>query len=642
MKLKLREDRLYFWPVSGSGQIGRNFNLYGFSGEWIIVDWGVSFNQGSGVDIVFPDHTVLAGLKKNLKACIITHGHEDHYGALHHFWKDVRCPIYATPFTAGMIKYQFEDNGVSYEDGDVNVVKLQQDIEISKNFTVRFVPVNHSIPDAAGVYIKTPEVKVFHTGDWRIDPEPILGRPTKESDFKKIKSEGVDILVCDSTSVNTPEHQGSETEVARNLLKIFAENKKKRIFVGCFASNVERMMSVAAAAKKHKRKLCLLGRSFSKTYTVANDLNYLKNFPEVVTPQEAADMPDHAIAFVCSGSQGEDRASLSMISGKRHRFINFTPNDIVVFSSRNIPGNEKRISDLKNNIELCDAHVISNDDLLVHVSGHPSRAELLQMYKWTKPNVVIPVHGEYYHLAAQKALSEKAKMISVRTQNGHLYECSTDDVQNVMQAEVKTFGMDGKRVISMDSSVLRARDRMGTQGVVVVNIPLSGSATPDNVYVSACGVWEDTELDAGLGVCVKKCIQASSKMSLGAVAAAIKGAVVRWVRYNVGKNPIVIVAHPDITFQRSNARGDRHNDRDRGDRGDRHGNDRDRNGRRRRSSRPVHGNVAQKENQSDNIGNIKPTKGNKRTAESGNTLSGNTLKKEKDPYADIIAKYIDE
>ena len=624
MKLKLQENKLYFWPVSGAGQIGRNFNLYGFDGEWIIVDWGVSFNQGQGVDVVFPDHTVLNGLRKNLKACLLTHAHEDHIGALQYFWDKVRCPIFATPFTAAMVEYQFKALGIDYTDKDINVVKMQKDVQVSENFTARFVPLNHSIPDAAGIYLRTPEVKVFHTGDWRIDPDPILGKSTSASDFSKIKSEGVDLLVCDSTNVNSPEHQGSETEVAENMMQVFAEHKKQRIFVTCFASNIERMISIAAAAKKHRRKVCLLGRSFGRTHSIAEELKYLKNFPDVVSPQEAVELPDNKVAFICSGSQGEARASLSTMAAGRHRFVNLKEGDLVVFSSRNIPGNERRIALLKNALELAGARILSGENLLLHVSGHPSQAELLKMYEWVKPKMLLPVHGEFYHLAAHKEFGLKKRLISEFTHNGHLYECSADSIKNVMRADVQVFGLDGKRIVPMSSRIFSARDRLGSNGIITISV--AGGQLAQMMHY---GLWEDETLDGELRSCVERCVRSNAASAHAEMIASLKGEVVHWVRTNTGKNPVVIVLASEA------GRGRR----------DKRSSGRSPQKRKNASQHPNSNPNVSIDAPKDDVGNLKEP-GNKRggggnqkrTRNNNNNRDGAT----KEPYADVIAKYMDD
>lgn len=539
MKLKLREDRLYFWPISGAGQIGRNLNLYGYRGEWIIVDWGVSFNPGFGVDVVFPDYTIIKSIQKSVKACIITHAHEDHIGALPHFWKDVRCPIYTTPFTAGMLKYQFNDNGVSFEEKDINVVEWQKDLSLSEHFTARFVPLNHSIPDASGVYLRTPSVKVFHTGDWRIDNAPVIGERTTEKDLEFVRKTGVDVLVCDSTSINVFEATGTETDVAENIMKLFSEHKKRRIFVSCFASNVGRMVAVGRAARKHKRKICLLGRSFQKTYSVAQELGYLKDFPDVVSPQEAAEMPADKIAFVCSGSQGEARAALWGLSTGRHRFVSLRQDDLILFSSRNIPGNERRIADLKNQLELKGARVIGSDQVLIHVAGHPSREDVETMYRWTKPKMLMPVHGEHYHLGSHKIVAEGNKMQALHTQNGHLYECSDSAVEMVMQADAKTFGMDGKRMISMDSSVMQEREWMSQHGVITLSVSKGGKG--DRVAVGQLGVWDDEALDKDLAQCVQKVLSSHKGLHGKTLTHYLCVDTRKWVEANTGKRPRVVV-----------------------------------------------------------------------------------------------------
>ncbi len=627
MKLKLREDKLYFWPISGAGQIGRNLNLYGYCGEWIMVDWGVSFNPGFGVDVVFPDHTIVKNLKKNLKACIMTHAHEDHVGALPYFWKDIRCPIYTTPFTAGMIKYQFNDNGVSFNEDDIRVVEWQKDTQISEHFNARFIPLNHSIPDASGVYLRTPKVKVFHTGDWRLDNAPVIGQPTTAKDVEFVKKTGVDVLVCDSTSINVMEATGTETDVADNIMKLFGDYKKQRIFVSCFASNVGRMVAVGRAARKHKRKLCLLGRSFQKTYAVASELGYLADFPEVVSPQEAADLPAAKVAFVCSGSQGEDRAALWSLSTDSHRFVSLKEEDIVIFSSRNIPGNERKIAELKNNLNLKGARVISNEHIMVHVAGHPSREDVETMYQWLKPKMVLPVHGEHYHLGEHKIVANGKKLQSLHTKNGHLYECSSDDVEMVMSADAKVFGLDGKRYIDLDSPVLQERETMSKNGVVTISVLRNAKGVYEKAVAAQLGVWEDASLQSDLNGMIHKIVANHKGAHPKTLTHYLCVDTRKWIEGVAGKRPrVIVMLHEHGGGQKSSSGGS-------GGRGGRRQDPQNN----KPSGNDEIGNVVSPSKEKvvdENAGNrVRPDSDGKRNRRRG---GGG---KPKDQYADILANY---
>ena len=405
-----------FVPLGGVGEIGMNIAMYGFGPakkrKWLIVDVGVTFPgpELPGVDLVLPDISFAEKVKKDIVGIVITHAHEDHYGALLALWDRLQVQVYATPFAAGMIDSKRDgfDGGPEF---DVELFNAGDHFEIGP-FEVEAVHVTHSIPEPVSLVIRTPLGNAIHTGDWKLDDHPSLGKPTDEEHFRRLGDEGVLALICDSTNAMRDGVSPSEEAVGEGLAEVIA-NATGRVFVATFSSNVGRVRSIAIAAQKSKRRVMLMGRSLMRVSDVAQDNGYMDGVQPFLQPNDFQTTARDKIVVILTGSQGEDRAALARLARDDHPFAKISAGDTVVFSSRTIPGNERPILEVKNGLIDQGVDVVEDGDALIHVSGHPRINELKQMYEWTKPEIGIPVHGEPQHLAAQAKLMGEAGIPSV-------------------------------------------------------------------------------------------------------------------------------------------------------------------------------------------------------------------------------------
>src|SRR3954465_6083160 len=411
---RIKQDELVFLPLGGSGEIGMNFNAYGYGPEndrrWIIVDCGVLFGREGntpGVDLILPDIRYLMERREHVLGIIATHAHEDHIGAIAPLWPSLRCPIYATPFTARLITGKLDEAGLTSK---VHVHEVPGGGRPKLGpFELDFISITHSILEPNLLAIRTPLGVVAHTGDWKIDPDPMLGEATDTAALEKLGDEGVLALVCDSTNALVPGSSGSEAKVRETLTELIG-TLKGRVAVTGFASNVARLDTVARAARAHGRRVALVGRSMQKMVSAARETGYLKNFPTILDETEVADMPAHKILYLCTGSQGEPRAALARIANKSHPHVELGEGDAVIFSSRVIPGNELAIAEIQNALSARGIALLTADDHFVHVSGHPCRDELAQMYRWIRPQLALPVHGEMRHQVSHAKLARSLQV----------------------------------------------------------------------------------------------------------------------------------------------------------------------------------------------------------------------------------------
>ena len=391
----MKKDELIFCPLGGSGEIGMNMNLYAYGNEesqkWIIIDMGVTFADDSipGIDLIIPDAGFIIDKKDDLLGIVLTHAHEDHIGSVVHIWPKLKCKIYATPFTAVLIQEKFKEKKIDISQY-LNIVPLNTKIKLG-SFEIDFVSLTHAILEPNGLSITTPLGTILHTGDWKIDPNPLIGGKIDEEKLKKIGEKGVSVMICDSTNVFDPGRAGSESDVRESLLKIM-KTKSKRILVTSFASNVARMESIFYCAKKTGRSICLVGRSMHRIYKAAKKCGYLKGLLEPVDPRDAKKISKNKIVYLATGSQGEPMGAMNRIINGTHPEVFLESGDCVIFSSKIIPGNEKKLYHLQNQIVKDKIEIINEENAFVHVSGHPNRDDLKDMYKWVKPKCVIPVH----------------------------------------------------------------------------------------------------------------------------------------------------------------------------------------------------------------------------------------------------------
>ncbi|MGZ5932772.1 MAG: ribonuclease J [Rhizomicrobium sp.] len=479
MNTPKRDDELVFLPLGGSGEIGMNFNAYGYGPpddrKWIVVDCGVLFGRETtspGVDLIMPDIRFLAEQRENVIAIIATHAHEDHIGAIPFLWPMLRCPIYATPFTAVLIEGKLEEAGLA-DRVHPKRVPLSGKIELGP-FKIEFMSITHSIPEPNALAIRTPLGVVVHTGDWKIDPDPLIGEVTDQSALKKLGDEGVLALVCDSTNALVAGESGSEARVRESLTNLIG-TLKRRVAVTSFASNVARLDTVAKAAKAHGRQVALVGRAMHKITDAARQTGYLKSFPSVIDEAEAAQLPPNRVLYLCTGSQGEPRAALARIADNNHPNVSLGKGDAVIFSSRVIPGNDLAIFELHNKLAALGVELLTSEDHFVHVSGHPCRDELAEMYRWTRPQISVPVHGELRHQNEHARLARSLQVPqAIVPENGQLIRLAPGRAGVIDEVPSGRIHMDGRVLIEEGAGLSRHRRALGFAGMIAITLVLDG------------------------------------------------------------------------------------------------------------------------------------------------------------------------
>ncbi|MES2292119.1 MAG: ribonuclease J [Pseudomonadota bacterium] len=470
-----KSDELVFLPLGGSGEIGMNFNAYGFGPahrrQWIVVDCGITFGRESdtpGVDIIMPDIRFLAEQNQTVLGIVATHAHEDHIGAIAPLWPSLKCPIYATPFTARLIEGKLAEAGLSVP---VHEVPVGGSLSLGP-FAIDFISITHSILEANLLAIRTPLGVIAHTGDWKIDPEPVLGEMTNAAAIQKLGDEGVLALVCDSTNALVPGHSGSEAKVRSSLSDLIG-TLKGRVAVTSFASNVARLDSIAHAARTHGRKLALVGRSMHKIVAAARDSGYLADFPATLDAAEASELPARKVLYLVTGSQGEARAALGRIADGNHPDVRLGKGDAAIFSSRIIPGNELAIHELHNKLAALGVEVLTAEDHFVHVSGHPAREELAQMYRWTRPQIAVPVHGELRHIAEHARLAKSLQVPQALVPaNGQLYRLAPGPAELIDEVPSGRLHMDGRVLVAEGEGLAKARRAMSYAGLIAITLVL--------------------------------------------------------------------------------------------------------------------------------------------------------------------------
>jgi ribonuclease J len=477
----ISQDELVLLPLGGAGEIGMNFNAYGFgppdARKWIVVDCGVLFGRETdtpGVDVIMPDVRFLAEQAEDVLGIVATHAHEDHIGAIGHLWPQLRCPLYATAFTARLIEGKLEEAGISERP---RVVRLGGKLNLGP-FAIEFLSITHSIPEPNALVIRTPLGVVVHTGDWKLDPDPLIGKPTDEAAFRKVGDEGVLAVVCDSTNALVQGHSGSEADVKKGLSQLIG-TLKGRVAVTAFASNVARLDTVAKAARAHGREIALVGRSMHRIVGAAKESGYLKDFPRLLDEAEAAQLPPSRVLYLCTGSQGEARAALSRIAAGDHPNVTLGPGDAVIFSSRIIPGNDIAIHELHNKLSALGVEVLTTEDHFVHVSGHPAREELSEMYRWTRPQICVPVHGELRHMAEHARLARSLQVPqAVVIQNGQMLRLAPGRAAIIDEVPSGRLYLDGRIMTEAGHGLTRARRAMAHAGFIGITLPLDQKGRP--------------------------------------------------------------------------------------------------------------------------------------------------------------------
>ncbi len=472
--LKLDPKQMHFIPLGGSEQFGVNLNLYAYAGKWLAVDCGIGFadERFPGVDILLPDPAFLVERKNDLAGLVITHAHEDHVGAVHHIWPQLRCPIYCTEFTAAVLRRKLSE-APECRDAKIKIIEPGGSAELGP-FKVHFIHVAHSIPDTAALAIETKAGTVLHSGDWNLDPTPVMNKPTDEESFREFGRKGILAYVGDSTNAEVPGRAGSELDVEEGLTKLFAECKG-RIAITIFASNIGRIHSIAKAANANGRKVALVGRSLHTMSAAAFDTGYLKDIPHFIDEEDMDSLPPQKVVMIVTGSQGEPRAALARIARGENRDIKFSRGDTVIYSSRAIPGNETEINTVKNSLVASGAAVITPSDTkhCIHVSGHPCRDELASMYQWVRPALVVPVHGERTQLEAQANFARSCQIENVIVPvNGSVIRLGPDKPAVIDHIRTGLLAVEQNRVISTDHISIAERRKLQFTGAVHITIIL--------------------------------------------------------------------------------------------------------------------------------------------------------------------------
>lgn len=535
-------EELLFLALGGSGEIGMNVNLYGCRGKWLMADLGLTFADSDypGIDLILPDLEFIEQRMKDLVGIALTHGHEDHIGALPYMAADLKVPLYATPFTAGLIAGKLEEEGLT---GQVSLRIIERGGSIDLDpFRVTYVPLAHSIPEGNGLLIETPFGKIFHTGDWKIDDTPVLGHPSSAETLSTIGDQGVLALVCDSTNVFQDTASGSEAGVHQGLLDQVLR-AKGRVLITTFASNAARLETIGRVAIETGRQVCVAGRSLDRILKVAKATGYLRDFPEPVRFDEAMRLPRKDLLVIATGGQGEPRAALGRIAFGNHE-LKLAEGDTVIFSSKQIPGNEIAIGRIMNALSDLGALIVTDRQAHVHVSGHPGRPELAAMYSWMRPQILVPVHGEIRHMREQArfGLSEGIPNAVIQ-RNGDLIRLAPDGPEKIGEERVGRLVLDGDVILPADGATLNERRKIAINGLLTVALPIDGEGRlAGKALVRPFGVPVEEDRDDFLTDAADAAEKAyEPARDVEKVREAVRLAVRRCATLWTGKKPIVEV-----------------------------------------------------------------------------------------------------
>jgi ribonuclease J len=539
-------DELLFVALGGAGEIGMNLNLYGHAGKWLMVDLGIAFGDDSmpGVDVVMPDPAFIAERRDDLAGIVLTHAHEDHLGAVADLWPRLRAPVYATPFAASVLRRKLSEAGLM-SSVPVTEIPLRGKLSVGP-FDLELITMTHSILEPNALAIRTKFGTVFHTGDWKIDPEPLLGDVTDEATLKRIGEEGALAMVCDSTNVFIEGEAGSEATVRENLEKL-VKTRRCRVAVTCFASNLARVESVAKAAVAAGRHPVLSGRALQRMVVAAQECGYLLDFPQCVEERVAGYLPRDKVLFICTGSQGEPRASMAKLAGGEHRDLVLEAGDTAIFSARVIPGNEKAVGRLHNALMARDVEVITDREADIHVSGHPGRDELVRVYQWVRPRIALPVHGEVRHLVEHAALARECQVPeTVVAPNGSLVRLAPGPAEIVDHVPAGRLARDGDVLVPLDGESLRERRKLLWNGAATATLVIDREGRPvAEPVLSLRGFGDD---DGSLGPAIVAGLKemladldSGERRDDARIREAGRQTVRRVVRTHLGKKPLTDV-----------------------------------------------------------------------------------------------------
>ena len=471
------EDELLFLALGGSGEIGMNVNLYGCRGKWLMVDLGMSFGAAEypGTELIFADPEFIEERLDDLLGVVLTHAHEDHIGAVPYFAADFGVPLYATPFTAELVRRKLAEAGLENE-VELNIVEEDHGSIRLGPFEITYIPLAHSIAEGNALLIETPYGRVFHTGDWKLDEEPLIGQPATEEELTAMGDAGILALVCDSTNVFNPLPSGSEGAVYRGLLEEVQRHAGKRVLVTTFASNVARLQTLGRIAAATGREICVAGRSLDRMIEVAQDNGYLGDFPKPVDFDTAMGLPRGKVLILATGGQGEPRAALARVADGSHP-ISLVEGDVVLFSSRQIPGNEIAIGRVQNQLAERGVQMVSDRQSMIHVSGHPGRPELETLYDWLRPQVLVPVHGEMRHMQEQARVGlGRGIPDAVVQKNGDIVRLAPGAPGKLATVRSGRLVLDGDIIVPADGDAIATRRRLAHNGLVIVALDGKGGA----------------------------------------------------------------------------------------------------------------------------------------------------------------------
>jgi ribonuclease J len=539
-----RSDELVFLALGGVGEIGMNLSLYGYAGKWLMIDCGITFADDTlpGVDIVMPDPEFIVDRAEHLVGLVATHAHEDHIGAIPHLWRRLKCPVYATPFTAAVLRQKLLEAGIEHE---VELIEVPMSGKFRVGpFELELVTLTHSIPEPNAVVLRTSLGVVLHTGDWKFDPDPLVGPKSDMTALRRLGDDGVLAMICDSTNALRPGESGSEADVRRVLIDLVGKCRE-RVVIACFASNVARLASAAAAAAAHDRHVALVGRSLWRIERAARETGYLTGVPPFLTDDEAAFLPRDKVLLICTGSQGEPRSALSRIADDDHPEIVLEEDDTVIFSSRIIPGNERAIGRLQNKLAALGVRIITEHDAPVHVSGHPAQDELLRMYQTVRPRIAVPVHGETRHLLAQARLAEQCQVPqTVVTRNGEMVKLAPGPAAVIGEVPVGRLVIDGTQLIAASSEAIKSRFRMVFNGAALASLVMDRAGklvAPPQVTVHGVEAAEAASIGPRLGARIAEALDDLSpreRRDDDAVREAARLALRRSLKAWHGKRPV--------------------------------------------------------------------------------------------------------
>lgn len=550
--IKKYSDDIVFLPLGGTDQIGVNFYLFGYKKKWLIVDFGLGFAHEDlpGVEIIVPDITFLESVKKDVVGLVVTHAHEDHIGAIQYLWPEIGVPIFATPFTSAVLKTKLTDTGI-IEDVTIHEMDINESFGVGP-FDLELVSLTHSIPEMHGLLIKTDKGSVFHTADWKIDHNPIIGEPFNKAKLKAIGDAGVIAMVCDSTNIFSENISGSEGDLRKSLHDIVASVKKGLVVVTTFASNVARLDSLMAAADKLGKKVVFAGTSLWRMYHAAIDCNYLTQYQKPYHSKELARFKRDEVLVIATGCQGEPFAAVTKMSRNDHPDIKLSRGDTVIFASRIIPGNEMKIFGVFNKFCKSGVEVMTEKDHFIHVSGHPSRAEVKEMYELIRPKFAIPMHGEPMHIHEHCKFVKQHNLASpVQVENGKAVVISPNFCEVIGHVPTGLMVVDGNQILPSDSEVIKMRRRMRDNGLVVVTVVSNSKGVllkaPEILTPGLIDAKQDSETIDMLCAELRDVLQLCNLRITSDVETKVRQVTRKFLRQEIGKEPKIIVQQVQIS-----------------------------------------------------------------------------------------------